>query len=84
MKAVKKPIPVEVVQWTESDESMIEVVKLGASISFRSTGSGCIYIETLEGVMRANPSDYIIKGPFGEFWPVKKEIFEATYTVIEE
>lgn len=41
-------------------------------------------IKTLEGIMHANPGDYIITGPEGEQWPVKKEIFEKTYEVIDD
>jgi len=36
-------------------------------------------IDTLEGVMTANPGDYIIKGVKGEFYPCKPDIFEMTY-----
>jgi hypothetical protein len=38
-----------------------------------------ILIETLEGTMRADPGDWIIKGVKGEFYPCKPDIFEATY-----
>ena len=38
-----------------------------------------IDIPTLEGVMRAVPGDYIIKGVAGEFYPCKPDIFEQTY-----
>lgn len=44
-----------------------------------------IYIPTLEGEMRADPGDWIIKGVKGEFYPCKPDIFEATYDeVIDE
>lgn len=36
-------------------------------------------IETPEGTMYASPGDWIIRGVQGEFYPVKPEIFEATY-----
>ena len=36
-------------------------------------------IKTLEGTMRANNGDYIIKGVKGEIYPCKPDIFEATY-----
>lgn len=36
-------------------------------------------IPTLEGVMRANPGDWIIKGVAGEFYPCKPDIFAQTY-----
>ena len=40
-------------------------------------------IQTLEGVMIANPGDWIIKGVQGEFYPCKPDIFEATYEPVE-
>ena len=40
---------------------------------------GYIEIETLEGIMKANFGDYIIKGIKGEFYPCKPDIFQATY-----
>lgn len=36
-------------------------------------------VDTLEGVMVGKPGDYLCVGVEGEQWPVKKEIFEATY-----
>ena len=38
-----------------------------------------IAIKTLEGVMVAEPGDWIIRGVQGEFYPCKPDIFEATY-----
>lgn len=38
-----------------------------------------ILVRTLEGEMRANPGDWIIRGVQGEFYPCKPDIFEATY-----
>ena len=43
----------------------------------------CI-IETLEGEMRADPFDWIIKGVKGEFYPCKPDIFAATYEAVEQ
>ncbi len=36
-------------------------------------------IVTLEGTMRAEVGDWIIKGVKGEFYPCKPDIFAATY-----
>jgi len=36
-------------------------------------------INTLEGQMRADFGDWIIRGVKGELYPVKDEIFKATY-----
>lgn len=41
-------------------------------------------IVTLEGTMRADQGDYIIKGIQGEIYPCKPDIFEATYEIVEE
>ena len=37
-------------------------------------------IETLEGVMTAEPGDFIITGVAGETYPCKDDIFRRTYT----
>ena len=41
-----------------------------------------MYIDTLEGVMKASPGDWIITGVDGEKYPVKSDIFEKTYEII--
>lgn len=41
-------------------------------------------VETEEGTMRGRPGDYLCEGVLGERWPVKKEIFEATYERCKE
>lgn len=43
-----------------------------------------VFIHTLEGSMRADVGDWIIKGIQGEFYPCKADIFEATYTKVDE
>ena len=44
---------------------------------------GCIYIPTLEGTMKANQGDWIIRGIHDAFYPCKNAIFEATYLKVE-
>jgi hypothetical protein len=38
-----------------------------------------LFIPTLEGTMRAQVGDWIVKGVAGEFYPVAPSIFEASY-----
>lgn len=38
-----------------------------------------VVIETLEGVMKVSPGDWVIRGIKGEFYPCKPDIFEQTY-----
>lgn len=42
------------------------------------------YIETLEGTMKADNGDYIIKGVEGEMYPCKPDIFRKTYTILKD
>lgn len=43
---------------------------------------GYILIQTLEGEMKGNHGDYLIKGVQGEFYPCKPDIFESTYEAV--
>ncbi len=46
--------------------------------------SGSYYtIKTLEGDMRADMDDWIIRGVMGELYPCKPDIFAATYEPAE-
>ena len=38
-------------------------------------------VETLEGTMRGNAGDYLIKGIDGELYPCKPNIFHKTYDI---
>lgn len=42
-----------------------------------------MYIETLEGIMHAEPGDWIITGVNGEKYPCKPDIFEKTYESVD-
>lgn len=42
-----------------------------------------IYIETLEGIMKANKGDWIIKGVKDELYPCKPDVFKMTYEKVE-
>ena len=41
-------------------------------------------IKTLEGDMRADLGDWVIKGVKGEVYPCKPDIFEATYEMVSK
>lgn len=46
--------------------------------------TGDLMIRTLEGDMRVSTGDYVIRGVNGEFYPVKSQIFEETYEMVED
>ena len=77
---VKKPIIVEAIQWTGKNEH--EVMKFVGShccLVNKSNGKALI-INTLEGDHYASVNDWIVKGIKGEFYSVKPDIMEQTYT----
>lgn len=45
---------------------------------------GELYVCTLEGELRVDVGDYIIRGIEGELYPCKPSIFEATYEAVED
>jgi len=79
MKYRKKPVVIEAERFTGNNwEAMGEFVGGKASIA-KEYRKDILLIETLEGTMRADAGDWIIKGVKGEFYPCKPDIFEQTY-----
>lgn len=85
----KKPVVIEAELYTGENNYQIQRWSNGAAIPspVLEPGPGnpkgsYLQIKTLEGVMIANPGDYIIKGIKGEYYPCKPDIFEATYEAV--
>jgi hypothetical protein len=79
MKYRKKPIVIEAFQYIDC---VIDIPWLDINIPIKE--ADCCYIETLEGLMRCNTGDYIIKGIEGEFYSCKESIFLESYERIGE
>lgn len=87
----KKPVVVEAVRLEDNRFAIIDAVEFVFNRGLTSSesdsdivvnnimGQGGLVIPTLEGDMKANFGDYIIKGIKGEFYPCKPDIFHATY-----
>lgn len=87
MRYRKKPVVVEAIQFQDDADTLVainEELGLDPTIGTYELGRPQIVIETLEGEMRAEVGDYIIKGVKGEFYPCKPDIFEATYERVSE
>jgi hypothetical protein len=98
MKFRKKPVVIDAIQytpeiarygWPESARAdcpwLDEKFDLDQMRNIRgSDGSKYVTIKTLEGVMRADVGDWIIKGVKDEIYPCKPDIFEATYEPVSE
>ena len=90
MKYIKKPVVIEAFKWTgdinqeEDPLWAIQAIKIGA-IWFENKGTKECFmvIRTLEGNMKANKGDYIIKGVKHEIYPCKPDIFEMTYELVK-
>jgi len=86
----KKPVVIEAFQYGLTDKSDLPLWAKDAMSRdlikpFSQYGGSVRWaeIETLEGTMRANVGDYIIKGVKGEFYPCKPDVFEMTYELVE-
>lgn len=82
MKYRKKPVEIEAIQYIGTYENKIELYNFMDSLIYYVDENEDLIIKTLEGNMRANIGDYIIKGVHGEFYPCKPDIFEETYEVV--
>lgn len=83
MKYRKKPAVIEAIQYIGTNKNKIELYHfMGHHACYYVDENGDIVIKTLEGNMKANIGDYIIKGVHGEFYPCKPDIFEETYELV--
>jgi len=85
MKYRKKPVVIEAIQYDGKNSADIFEFCGQSCDRYVREPVGEIYLEivTLEGVMKAQPGDYIIKGVNGEFYPCKPDIFEKTYELVD-
>ena len=89
MKYRKKPVVIEAFRygmesrpdWFDTKVTSNDIITyVGTDI--RDSSQYYCEIKTLEGIMRGNCGDYIIKGVQGEVYPCKPDIFEMTYELV--
>jgi hypothetical protein len=79
MTMYRKTALVEALQWTGmNDDEMTKHLVVATEITHEFVNN-VLVIGTLEGDMIANTGDYICVGNAGDAWPVREDIFEATY-----
>jgi hypothetical protein len=78
----KKPVVVDAILWRGN---LVDAEALGSyqGAIIQHFTEDAIDIETLEGTMRCEVGDYLIRGIKGELYPCKADIFEASYEAIE-
>jgi len=64
------------------EDKFEKYVKIPVTIEAYQTDEE-LEIETLEGTMKANKGDWIIKGVKGELYPCKPDVFEMTYEQVD-
>lgn len=86
----KKPVVIEAVQFIPENEKTLkefcgEKIEIMVGGEHHPNKGEILFatIKTLEGDMTANINDWIIKGVKGEFYPIKNDIFLATYEIAE-
>jgi len=84
MKYRKKPIEIEARHHNSGVVGMMENLAkwCGGRVAYHLTPAAII-IPTLEGEMRADFGDWIIRGVQGEYYPCKPDIFEMTYEQVK-
>ena len=83
----KRPVVIEAVQLAQAGEDPSEDVLdwlHARSEQWESDRDEGIAIKTLEGVMRADPGDWIIEGVNGELYPCKPDIFAKSYEPVTQ
>lgn len=90
MKYRKKPVIIEAKQFTTNNElgnvtmnNICNWINQETENPIARHDGADIYIQTLEGEMKASVGDFIIQGVNGEFYPCKPDIFEKTYEIAE-
>lgn len=78
-----KPVVIEAVRFTDETKDMVLNFVTCNCIPAERNGKPALVIQTLEGDMTICLGDWIIKGVAGEFYPVKADIFEETYELVE-
>lgn len=94
-KAIKKQIEIEFITFDEfvefgknqPDANIVDGVVWSFNYkgySITHENNECYLIPTLEGTYNFTPQDVLITGVKGEIYPCKIDIFEATYSLVEE
>ena len=71
---------IEAAAWVATSTGEADVARIDYAADYVTPVA--LFISTLEGVMRADVGDYVIRGVEGEFYPCKPSVFEATYEEI--
>lgn len=92
-KAIKKPVEIEFITFEDfveyGKQNSTNIAENGMPWSFDYKGHPISHetdeayvVPTLEGTLLFTPNDVLITGVKGEIYPCRKDIFEATYSLV--
>jgi hypothetical protein len=85
----KKPVEIQAIPLTAENAEYVARWCNGVVVKYESVDDPTdvtvtLDIPTLEGVMRGEVGDFIIKGLKGEFYPCKSDIFVESYDYVRD
>ena len=83
----KRPVVIRALMYDGSNHEEVFAFTVGQSIPSKVTNDAFgqpVMIQTLEGWLKAQPGDLIIRGVKGEFYPCKPDIFVQTYEPVDQ
>ena len=83
----KKPIAVKCVQFTKglTDYELRTWSNKKAFITqLDRDDEPCVMVNTLEGTMKARYGDWIMMGNYEDVYPIREDIFNATYDFVRD
>lgn len=79
----KKPVVIEAIQFEGENYAEVytwaELLDGNENQPLHWSADDGLHVQTLEGDMRADAGDWIIRGVKGELYPCKPDIFAETY-----
>ena len=80
MRYKKRPVVIDAIEWNGTMFAFEQIAQLNKGSDRKiEWGANGLVIGTLEGDMKAQIGDFIIRGVKGEMYPCAKDIFEQTY-----
>ena len=82
---IKKPVIISAIQFEDTGKSLVELNNFVGElrVDYKNPSIPILKIKTLEGLMSGNIGDYVVRGIKGEFYIVRKDIFEETYEAVK-
>lgn len=82
IQAIKKPMIVEVVQFTGTEDNIYFMMEWSNHQVWPSEDGKILKVKCLEALAETPIGSYVVKGIKGEVWPIREDIFNETYEIV--